>query len=70
MARRNAVQMVYWRSVEDATGVRMVKHSKLCLFKGRPNAGDITLGGLASVAQPSAVQEGAAAAAVGTVGGM
>lgn len=42
MASRNAVQMVYWRSVEDASGVRMVKHSKLVLFKGKTNSSTLT----------------------------
>lgn len=32
VARRNAIVKVYWRSVEDANGVRMVKHSKRCQF--------------------------------------
>lgn len=36
IVRRNAIQKVYWRTVEDVSGVRLVKYSKICNFKAKP----------------------------------
>lgn len=38
IARRNAVQTVYWRTIEDESGVRLIKHSKICNFKAKPTS--------------------------------
>lgn len=36
IVRRNAIQKVYWRTVEDESGIRLVKYSKICNFKAKP----------------------------------